>query len=138
MAKKCYHGPSRREYLKWFKFKILDYIALLLSFVITIYVTRWALVRKNLDPLLKITAPNGTWILDLNKNQNFDVTGPLGVSQIVVEDKTVSIKTAACPNQLCVRSGKISHSGQWIACLPNRIFVALEARKKNTFDAYSY
>ena len=74
----------------------------------------------------------------LNKNQDFHATGPLGVNHIVIKDKTVSIKTSPCHNQLCVRSGQISRSGQWIACLPNRIFVALEARKKDAFDAYSY
>ena len=131
-------GRSRREFLKWFKFKIFDYIVLLISLVISIYVTRWALVKRNLEPILKITAPEGTWILDLNKNQNFDATGPLGVNHIVIKDKTVSIKTSPCLNQLCVRSGQISRSGQWIACLPNRIFVALEARKEDAFDAYSY
>ena len=131
-------GPSRREFLKWFKFKLLDYIAILISLGISIYVTRWALVKINLEPILKITAPEGTWILDLNKNQNFHATGPLGVNHIVIKDKTVLIKTAPCLNQLCVSSGQISRSGQWIACLPNRIFVALEARKKDAFDAYSY
>jgi hypothetical protein len=37
-----------------------------------------------------------------------------------------------------VKSGRISRPGQWIACLPNRVFVEIRGRSREQVDAFSY
>lgn len=32
-----------------------------------------------------------------------------------------------CPDKICIHSGKLTHVGQSAACLPNRVFVRIEA-----------
>lgn len=40
-----------------------------------------------------------------------------------------------CPNQVCVRTGRISRAGQSIVCLPARISVTLTGGAENGVDA---
>ena len=38
----------------------------------------------------------------------------------------VQVVSADCPSQICVYTGRISHSGQVTVCLPSRIVILLE------------
>lgn len=40
-----------------------------------------------------------------------------------------------CPNQVCVRTGRISRAGQSVVCLPARISVTLTGGAENGVDA---
>ena len=48
-----------------------------------------------------------------------------GHMTVVIEDGIVFVEDSDCPNGLCVKTGKISASGQSIICLPNRIFIKI-------------
>lgn len=55
---------------------------------------------------------------------------------VVIENKTVRVEEANCPDRLCVRQGRISRSGESIICLPHRVVVAVEGREgKRETDA---
>ena len=47
---------------------------------------------------------------------------------VVIENGTVRVEEANCPDRLCVRQGRISRSGVSIICLPHRVVVAVEGR----------
>ena len=53
------------------------------------------------------------------------VKGSDGVNVVRLEEGAVFMLEADCPGLLCVSQGPISHSGQSIACLPNRVLVVL-------------
>lgn len=44
---------------------------------------------------------------------------------LVIEDGTAYMKSADCPDETCVRTGRISKRGQTIVCLPNRVSVTV-------------
>ena len=46
---------------------------------------------------------------------------------IVIDNGTVSFTQSDCPGEDCVHSGSISHSGQTLVCLPNRVSVTITA-----------
>ena len=54
----------------------------------------------------------------------------------VVEIKggKVSVTEASCKNQVCVRHGSISRSGESIVCLPNRLVVSIESSEGGGYD----
>ena len=54
-------------------------------------------------------------------------TYPLnGGSNILhIEDGKAWLLEADCPDALCVRQGKVSHTGQVITCLPNKLTVTV-------------
>ena len=45
---------------------------------------------------------------------------------VVISGGMVSVTEASCKNQVCVKHGPISRSGESIVCLPNRLVVRIE------------
>ena len=45
---------------------------------------------------------------------------------VVISGGTVSVTEASCKNQVCVKHGAITKSGESIVCLPNRLVVRIE------------
>ena len=45
---------------------------------------------------------------------------------VEIKDGKVSVTEASCKNQVCVRHGAISRTGESIVCLPNRLVVRIE------------
>jgi hypothetical protein len=73
-----------------------------------------------------VSAPGGEWIYPLDKDIDLSFDGPLGKTEVEIRDGGARVLHSPCPNQTCVASGSISRPGQWIACLPNKIFVRIE------------
>jgi len=46
---------------------------------------------------------------------------------VEIKDGSVSVTEASCKNQVCVRHGRVSRSGESIVCLPNRLVVRIES-----------
>ena len=65
-------------------------------------------------------------------SQNIEVAiDELGHNTLVIH-----ILDADCPDQLCVKQGKISRGGQSIICLPNKLVIEIEGGE-NTVDGVS-
>ena len=84
----------------------------------------------------------GTWRLD--EEQDIRIDTELGHNLLHVENGTVSMKEADCPDGYCISTGAISHNKDTIVCLPHQ--VAAEIRyldteelnpEKEAFDAIS-
>ena len=60
----------------------------------------------------------------LSQNGEYSLNG--GTNVIVIEDGAVYMKSADCPDRLCVHQGKKSMNGERIVCLPNRVEVRVE------------
>ena len=48
-----------------------------------------------------------------------------GFNRIIIESGTVFVSEASCPDKICVHQGKVSHTGETIVCLPNRVTVVV-------------
>ena len=46
---------------------------------------------------------------------------------LLVEDGQISMKSADCPDKLCVKQGAISNGAYPIVCLPNKIVVKINS-----------
>lgn len=69
---------------------------------------------------------------DLSQNTTYtiltesDIHGDLeGTNHLVIQDGKVWISDANCPNQDCVKQGKISMNGEMLVCLPHRVTVSI-------------
>ena len=49
-----------------------------------------------------------------------------GSNVLVIRDGAAYMESADCPDQICVRQGRISRTGEVITCLPNRLTVTVE------------
>lgn len=86
-------------------------------------------------PLLVVNTPDGEFVYPLDKDRTIPAAGALGTSLLVIQDGRASFAESPCPNKDCARSAAISRSGDWAACLPNHIFIRVEADGKPSFDA---
>ncbi len=66
---------------------------------------------------------------------HLQVTGELGISDIIIDQQGARIASSPCPSQRCVLSGAHRHAGDMIACVPNRILIALRGHSASAFDA---
>ncbi|MEN3013566.1 MAG: NusG domain II-containing protein [Endomicrobiia bacterium] len=49
---------------------------------------------------------------------------------VEIKNNKVKIKQSICPFRICMHTGWISKAGQQIVCIPNRIFITIESKKK--------
>lgn len=69
----------------------------------------------------------------LSKNAQYELNG--GTNILVIEDGYAYIKSASCPDSLCVKQGKKSLSGQKIVCLPNKVMVEVFSDSDEIFES---
>ncbi len=76
----------------------------------------------------------------LNIDRSFTVEGfNGGMVYGVIKDGVVDVTDATCPDRICVDHSAISHTGESIVCLPNRVVVTISSHKTeaDTIDAIS-
>lgn len=49
----------------------------------------------------------------------------LSHATVRISNESISIVQADCPDQVCVKTGQISRSGQSIVCVPNHIVITI-------------
>ncbi|MBD5134307.1 MAG: NusG domain II-containing protein [Clostridiales bacterium] len=54
---------------------------------------------------------------------------------LVIENGTVRVIEASCPDQICVNHGAVQYAGESIVCLPHRLVVTVEGGQVNDVDA---
>ncbi len=64
------------------------------------------------------------YTIDLNKvTESYTIELPHNT--VLVEHGQISMKCADCPDQVCVRQGKIKNGAYPIVCLPNRVEIRI-------------
>lgn len=70
---------------------------------------------------------NGEAVAELPLDASGEYSFPKAPDMIfTVADGSVSVKESGCGDKICVRTGKISHKGEAIICVPNRVVVQIE------------
>jgi len=119
--------------------KILDVAVFIAGLTAVVLISTLVYSGKGGTLYAHITAPSGEWIEPLNVDREIEVTGPLGPTFIHIEGGAVAITASPCKNKLCISMGAVSGSDQWIACLPNKVFVRIEGSvQKDEVDAAAF
>jgi hypothetical protein len=118
---------------------ILDWIILAASLALLVFLT--LAVRSSREGELSVVVGGSgqEWIYPLGEDRIVEIPGPLGSTVVEIQGGHVHIAASPCPNQTCVASGGIDAAGQWLACLPNQVFVRVEGRAEDdSVDAGVY
>ena len=78
------------------------------------------------------------WVFPLASEEIVNVEGPLGTTVVVIEDHAAKVISSPCSEKTCIRTGRVSEVGDWIACLPNRAFVWIGGDDGAEVDAVTY
>ncbi len=84
------------------------------------------------------TAPGGTHVVvtsdgqtcftaPLDQPHSVDLDGPLGPTHLVIDDQGAHITDSPCPRKICIAMGPARHTGDLLACVPNRILVRIDS-----------
>ena len=120
------------------KLRLLDWLALALSLCVTAGVA-WQVYGASGGPELAcVTGPDGVWVYPLGRDREFAVSGPLGETRVVIREEGAFVADSPCRDKLCVSMGRVTRRGGWIACLPNRVLVRVEAAAEDDVDATAY
>jgi hypothetical protein len=69
-----------------------------------------------------IRGPGGEPVTyDLSTDRKIDIDGLEGTTEIMIEEGCVRFVSSPCPHKLCLKRGRISRVGEWIACVPNGV-----------------
>ena len=64
------------------------------------------------------------------QNETFSITTSTGYNSIHLQNGAISVHDADCHDQICVKSGSISQSGEIIACLPHKLLIEIRSSER--------
>ncbi len=85
----------------------------------------WLLLRRDGGTVIVEQDGLETARYALHKDRTVKIEGEEGYNLLIIEGGEVWLLEADCPNQLCVKMGKIRSAGQSIVCLPHRLVVRI-------------
>jgi hypothetical protein len=106
-----------------------DYVVLACALLLLpyLYVNFWH--RGGVGEDVRIVGADGKEIIaSLREDRALEIRGPLGTSVIEIRDGRVRFVSSPCHGQLCVHAGWLHFGGEFTACLPNRISLAVVGR----------
>lgn len=74
---------------------------------------------------------------NLDTTEIIHIENEYGINHIEVDNKGAKVIYANCPDQVCVRTGRIEKPGPIIACLPHKLSVEIVGDTEDELDAIS-
>lgn len=102
----------------------LSFIYIINSFITT--GDKYISVQVNGEEIKQITFGN--------EKKVYPIRTSFGLNILEVDNESVRVIEASCPDKLDVKFGKINKVGQAIICMPNRLVIQIKSRKTNDLD----
>jgi len=106
--------------------KVLDIIIIFITLTVILLFSVRVYSQPSENKHVIVEAEENTWMYDLDQDRTVMIPGPLGETEVVIEEGAVHVHDSPCRNKICVSTGSIRRSGQWIICLPNDVFIRIE------------
>jgi hypothetical protein len=118
---------------KAFPFKPFDFAAIGCAVVLTVGsgVMVYGRAKKDVKPQVYIQGPTQSWVFPIDADETVSVPGRLGNTLVRVHGGEAWVLSSPCENQVCVAAGHIHMDGEWVACLPNEVFLMVEGKGAN-------
>ncbi len=110
-----------RSKLKWGDFVIIGVVLALAAAIAAVLA-----LSVSGDQLYAEVWQDNTLVERVQLTEETDRTIDLdGHNVIVLSGRTARMQSADCRDQVCVRTGTLTHAGQVAVCLPNRVVLRL-------------
>jgi hypothetical protein len=120
------------------KLKPFDYVAIVVAGTVVAWFGFIAYADSEPGAIVRIQTEEREFVYALSLSTRFHVDGPLGRTEIEIDAGRVRVLDSPCRDKICVTGGWVSQSGQWIACLPNRVFLRVDAAADGEVDAQTF
>ena len=111
--------------------RIFDWAALILAVGLSVGATLLAQAQYGESSVVAIQAEGRSLLYSLDEDRTLVFEGPLGRTTVIIEDRRVRVTEDPGPLQICVRDGWIDRGGEWLICLPNRVFIRIEGSQED-------
>jgi hypothetical protein len=79
------------------------------------------------NPVVRIESSGSDWLYALDEDATPVIPGKNDPMPVTIRDGEAFVEWCdCCPQRICVSTGSISRTGEWIVCLPNEIFISIE------------
>jgi hypothetical protein len=79
---------------------------------------------------IEIRAPSYDGSFSLGENRVVEVSGPLGITKVVIQDGEVWVSESPCKQKICIKMGHKHRVGDQIVCIPNRVLIEIVGKKE--------
>ena len=76
------------------------------------------------------------FVAPLNQDQLVELSGPLGISRLEISAGAAGVLSSPCAQKICIGMGQVRHSGDLLACVPNRLVIRIEGETAGTEAGY--
>jgi hypothetical protein len=122
-----------------FRPRILDAAAVLFAVMAVVGVTLFAYGGRLAASEVTIKTDTGTFLYPLDQERVIAADGPIGQTIIEIAGERVRVTESPCRDKICIAAGHLDETGQWTACLPNRVFVAVQGgENEDGVDAQTF
>lgn len=118
--------------------KALDYVAFAVSLTAVVALSAYAYSGAEAGSQVRIRGPEETYLYPIGTETDLFVKGPLGETHVEISDGSVHVVSSPCRDKICLQAGYVSRAGEWIACLPNKVFVKIEGERTAEVDAQTF
>jgi hypothetical protein len=125
---------------KRFPLKVLDIVVILLALGLTGFSAFVVYVKPRNITRVVINGSGREWVFPLDADERVEVPGPLGNTVVRIRNHQAWVESSPCTNQVCVAAGHVHDRGDWVACLPNNVFLMIEGNevRKNVPDSTTW
>lgn len=125
------------EYKMKYSIRLFDLIIVLLFAAAAVFCfTRFFSSDDKKDKMLIVNTPDGKYAYSLKRDAEFYCDGTIGKTKIKIENGKAFVTESCCENKNCINMGKLSHTNDYAACLPNGIILYIEGKsEKEEIDA---
>ncbi|MDX8402899.1 MAG: NusG domain II-containing protein [Mariprofundaceae bacterium] len=135
MATLASENKSTQNLWHWFKGSWTDRLLLLITLIGIFYAWQWIHAEIGSGPPLVMIYHDDKLLARYPFPQageeaiHFHAEGEIGTSEIVIGPDGVHFLHSPCTTQYCVSRGERKKHGDIIACVPNRILIAIEGAR---------
>ncbi|GHT78274.1 hypothetical protein FACS1894130_04570 [Spirochaetia bacterium] len=111
-----------------FALKAYDVAVVGLAAALTVCSAVFVYGKGGADAQVIVQGSGRSWIFPPDAEERVVVAGPLGETVVEIRGGEARVVSSPCDNQICVVEGPVHAGGEWVACLPNGVFVLIEGR----------
>ena len=120
------------------RLKIFDYVILMAAVLLFGGAVFWSYSGASGVKTLEVEASGVLYLMPLDVDDELIVEGPVGKTVIHVRDGEAFVHESDCRDDICINMGHISNQSEWVACLPNRVFLRIVASTEEEADTGAY
>jgi hypothetical protein len=103
-----------------------DWLVVLFLLTVSLAGIAWVAAAPGGTRVVVTSGEQTLFTAPLDQPRSVDLDGPLGQTHLVIDDQGVRITASPCPRKICISMGTARHTGDLLACVPNRILVHID------------